>query len=147
MNRRRISFGPGAASLLLVVIVLVLSLLSLLTLTCARNDLALSRRSAQTGEQTAEVRPGRALPGAAGGRAVRLRREGGDGRGLSRPRRRRVARGHGSGGPRGHLDRGERGPGIVLPGRIGRERRASAHDLARPPAGGDRRRGLDGRDL
>lgn len=53
MNRRRISFGPGAASLLLVVIVLVLSLLSLLTLTCARNDLALSRRSAQTGEQTA----------------------------------------------------------------------------------------------
>ena len=49
MNRRRISFGPGAASLLLVVIVLVLSLLSLLTLTCARNDLALSRRSAQTG--------------------------------------------------------------------------------------------------
>ena len=55
MNRRRISFGPGAASLLLVVIVLVLSLLSLLTLTCARNDLALSRRSAQTGEQTAEL--------------------------------------------------------------------------------------------
>ena len=34
---------------------LVLSLLSLLTLTCARNDLALSRRSAQTGEQTAEL--------------------------------------------------------------------------------------------
>ena len=55
MNRRRISFGPGAASLLLVVIVLVLSLLSLLTLTCARNDLALSRRSARTGEQTAEL--------------------------------------------------------------------------------------------
>ena len=45
------------------------------------------------------VRPGRALPGAAGGRAVRLRREGGDGRGLSRPRRRRAVRGHGSGGP------------------------------------------------
>lgn len=55
MNRRRISFGPGAASLLLVVIVLVLSLLGLLTLTCARNDLALSRRSAQTAEQTAEL--------------------------------------------------------------------------------------------
>ena len=46
MNRRsRISFGPGAASLILIVVVLSMSVLGILALMNARNDSRLSQRS------------------------------------------------------------------------------------------------------
>lgn len=48
MNRRsRISFGPGAASLILIVVVLSMSVLGILALMNARNDSRLSQRSMQ----------------------------------------------------------------------------------------------------
>ena len=48
MNRRsRISFGPGAASLILVVVILSMSVLGILALMNARNDSKLSARSVQ----------------------------------------------------------------------------------------------------
>lgn len=51
MNERRISFGPGAASLILVIVTLCLSLLGLLSLSSARNDLSLSQAAARVSEQ------------------------------------------------------------------------------------------------
>ena len=46
MNRKsRISFGPGAASLILIVVILSMSVLGILALMNARSDSALSRRS------------------------------------------------------------------------------------------------------
>ena len=48
MNRRsRISFGPGAASLILVVMILSMSVLGILALMNARNDIKLCERSVQ----------------------------------------------------------------------------------------------------
>ena len=48
MNRRsRISFGPGAASLILIVVILSMSVLGILALMNARSDSRLSRRSVQ----------------------------------------------------------------------------------------------------
>lgn len=48
MNRRsRISFGPGAASLILIVVVLSMSVLGILALMNARSDSRLSARSVQ----------------------------------------------------------------------------------------------------
>ena len=46
MNRKsRISFGPGAASLILIVVILSMSILGILALMNARSDSRLSRRS------------------------------------------------------------------------------------------------------
>ena len=49
MNRResRVSFGPGAASLILIVVILSMSVLGILALMNARNDIKLSDRAAQ----------------------------------------------------------------------------------------------------
>ena len=48
MNRRsRISFGPGAASLILIVVILSMSVLGILALMNARSDSRLSARSLQ----------------------------------------------------------------------------------------------------
>ena len=48
MSRRsRISFGPGAASLILIVVILSMSVLGMLALMNARNDVRLSERSMQ----------------------------------------------------------------------------------------------------
>lgn len=47
MNRRGFHIGPGAASLMLVVVVLSMSVLGILTLMNGRSDARLSQRSAQ----------------------------------------------------------------------------------------------------
>ena len=49
MNRResRVSFGPGVASLILIVVILSMSVLGILALMNARNDIKLSDRAAQ----------------------------------------------------------------------------------------------------
>ena len=48
MNRKsRVSFGPGAASLILIVVILSMSVLGILALMNARNDIKLSDRSVQ----------------------------------------------------------------------------------------------------
>ena len=48
MNRKsRISFGPGAASLILIVVILTMSVLGILALMNARSDSRLSQRSVQ----------------------------------------------------------------------------------------------------
>ncbi len=44
-EKSRISFGPGAASLILIVIILSMSVLGILSLMNSRNDLKLSQRS------------------------------------------------------------------------------------------------------
>ena len=44
-EKSRISFGPGAASLILIVIILSMSVLGILSLMNSRNDLNLSQRS------------------------------------------------------------------------------------------------------
>ena len=44
-RKSRISFGPGAASLILIVVILSMSVLGILALMNARNDSKLSRRS------------------------------------------------------------------------------------------------------
>ena len=45
MKKSRISFGPGAASLILIVVILSMSVLGILALMNARSDSRLSRRS------------------------------------------------------------------------------------------------------
>lgn len=45
MNRRNMHIGPGAASLMLIVVVLSMSVLGILTLANAQNDIRLSIRS------------------------------------------------------------------------------------------------------
>ena len=48
MNRKsRVSFGPGAASLILIVVILSMSVLGILALMNARNDIKLCERSVQ----------------------------------------------------------------------------------------------------
>ncbi|MGX8706944.1 MAG: hypothetical protein ACSW8J_10235 [bacterium] len=48
MNRKsRVTFGPGAASLILIVVILSMSVLGILALMNARNDIKLSDRSVQ----------------------------------------------------------------------------------------------------
>ena len=47
MNNRKIALGPGAASLILIVVVLALVMLSMLSLVTARNDEGLSLRGAE----------------------------------------------------------------------------------------------------
>lgn len=51
MKQRKIALGPGAASLILIVVVLSLCMLAMLTLISAKNDYSLSTRSAQMIEQ------------------------------------------------------------------------------------------------
>ena len=45
MNNRKIALGPGAASLILIIVVLALCMLSMLTLGTARNDASLGERA------------------------------------------------------------------------------------------------------
>ena len=47
MNKRKIALGPGAASLILIVVVLSLCMLAMLAQIGARNDYSLASRSAQ----------------------------------------------------------------------------------------------------
>ena len=47
MNKRKIALGPGAASLILIVVVLSLCMLAMLAQIGARNDYSLSSRSAE----------------------------------------------------------------------------------------------------
>lgn len=46
MKQRKIALGPGAASLILIIVVLSMCVLCMLTFISARNDLSLSTRSA-----------------------------------------------------------------------------------------------------
>lgn len=47
MKNKKVAFGPGAASLILIVVVLGMCMLSVLTLISARNDEKLSARGAE----------------------------------------------------------------------------------------------------
>lgn len=47
MNKRKIALGPGAASLILIVVVLSLAMLAMLAQIGSRNDVSLSKRSAE----------------------------------------------------------------------------------------------------
>ena len=47
MNKRKIALGPGAASLILIVVVLSLCMLAMLAQIGARNDFSLASRSAE----------------------------------------------------------------------------------------------------
>ncbi|MCQ2437385.1 MAG: hypothetical protein MJ099_03190 [Clostridia bacterium] len=53
--KRTFRIGPGAPSLMLIVVILCLTALSALMLTDARNDLALSRRAAAVAQGVAEL--------------------------------------------------------------------------------------------
>ena len=55
MNNRKIALGPGAASLILIVVVLALCMLSMLTLVTAKNDMHLAGRSAEMIRQVYEL--------------------------------------------------------------------------------------------
>ncbi|MCH5287623.1 MAG: hypothetical protein J1E43_09380 [Christensenellaceae bacterium] len=52
MNRKEYQIGPGAASLMLIVVVLGMSVLGLLAMMNARGDNRLSMRSAEVAEET-----------------------------------------------------------------------------------------------
>ena len=47
MNKRKVALGPGAASLILIVVVLSLCMLAMLAQIGTRNDISLSARSAE----------------------------------------------------------------------------------------------------
>ncbi len=47
MNKRKIALGPGAASLILIVVVLSLCMLSMLAIISSRNDMSLASRSTE----------------------------------------------------------------------------------------------------
>lgn len=51
MKRRKIALGPGASSLILIIMTLSMSILCMLTFLSAKNALALSRRSAEMIQQ------------------------------------------------------------------------------------------------
>ncbi len=55
MKSKKIALGPGASSMILVVIVLALCILVMLTTISARNDDSLSLRASQTMVQTHEL--------------------------------------------------------------------------------------------
>ena len=55
MNQREYRIGPGAASLMLLVVVLSMSVLGILALMSARSDENLSLRSAEVARQVAEL--------------------------------------------------------------------------------------------
>ena len=54
-QKSRISFGPGAASIILIVVILCMSVLGLLSLMNARNDISLSDRNARVVEVVYEL--------------------------------------------------------------------------------------------
>ena len=56
MNKRKVALGPGAASLILIVVVLALCMMAMLTQISARNDYNLCSRSAVWAEDGGEVR-------------------------------------------------------------------------------------------
>lgn len=51
MKKRHISIGPGAASLILIIVVLAMTMLGAMALLNAREDARLTRRSAKTTEE------------------------------------------------------------------------------------------------
>lgn len=55
MNRREFHIGPGAASLLLIMVVLCMGVLGALTLVSARNDARLSDRTLMVAEISAQL--------------------------------------------------------------------------------------------
>lgn len=55
MNQREYRIGPGAASLMLLVVVLSMSVLGMLALMSARSDENLSRAAAEVARQVAEL--------------------------------------------------------------------------------------------
>ena len=56
MNKRKIALGPGAASLILIVVVLSLCMLAMLAQIGSRNDMSLSSRSAEMITRVYELR-------------------------------------------------------------------------------------------
>lgn len=55
MNKRKVALGPGAASLILIVVVLSLCMMAMLTQIGARNDYNLCRRSADMVQRVYEL--------------------------------------------------------------------------------------------
>ena len=55
MNKRKVALGPGAASLILIVVVLSLCMISMLTQIAARNDYNLCTRSAEMVQKVYEL--------------------------------------------------------------------------------------------
>ena len=55
MNKRKIALGPGAASLILIVVVLSLCMMAMLTQISARNDYNLCTRSAEMVQRVYEL--------------------------------------------------------------------------------------------
>ena len=55
MKKRSFHIGPGAASLTLIAVTLALGVLAMLSLISARNDLTLSRRSAELAPSIAQL--------------------------------------------------------------------------------------------
>ena len=55
-KKSSISLGPGASSLILIFVVLSMSILGMLSLMTARNDLNLSQRSAEATEMVYRLR-------------------------------------------------------------------------------------------
>ena len=55
MNKRKVALGPGAASLILIVVVLSLCMMAMLTQISARNDYNLCRRSADMVQRVYEL--------------------------------------------------------------------------------------------
>ena len=55
MNKRKIALGPGAASLILIVVVLSLCMMAMLTQISARNDYNLCHRSAEMVQRVYEL--------------------------------------------------------------------------------------------
>lgn len=55
MNRRKFNIGPGAASIILIIVVLSMSVLGVMTLMNARSDIGLSQRSLVVANQIASL--------------------------------------------------------------------------------------------
>ena len=55
MNKRKVALGPGAASLILIVVVLSLCMMAMLTQISARNDYNLCTRSAEMVQRVYEL--------------------------------------------------------------------------------------------
>ena len=55
MNKRKVAIGPGAASLILIIVVLALCMMAMLTQISARNDYNLCARSAEMVQRVYEL--------------------------------------------------------------------------------------------
>ena len=55
MSKRKIALGPGAASLILIVVVLSLSMMAMLTQAVSKNDYNLAARSAEMAQHVYEM--------------------------------------------------------------------------------------------